>query len=345
MFKKRISGNKDMFLTVILILFSSMIIAQTLEKDSTDIYLQHVIIAKGDKFLFDYHNTSPRHEIASYDNSKEKPLKVSFNKLDYNVQAFWLRHPILIRPYTEYVFKYKVLVKKKPESLPVIEFAVFDDSRETQVESYICSLKNIGEWQEGAIRFITANQARFARIRIEAKKSDSPGDVYFKAMELEQLSESLAFKPKPISIIAIENYNFLNKKEIIAEKKMLPSKEYYSISSNISWHDFIGDCNLVIEWLDESLESVGKEVCLISNMNGLLAKWDGIELQWKKQDATYMGWISRQKDKFFNEDGNSGDFTYKTFKPLEAKFLKVYHEKNTFSGKIKFNEFSIDAEF
>jgi len=326
---------KQVFI-IILIIASCAVQAQSLKKDKTDLYTQHFVVNNGDIFQFTFHNTKARSKYASFDKKvKEKgsfqSLKVSFEEMKSKSQMFWLRHPIMIKPYTEYVFRYKSLVNNTPQNMPELELAVYDQTRETQVESHTFRIEAGKGWQQGEVRFKTANQARFARLKIIANPSENPGEVYFNAMELQQISEAEAFIPDQIQIFSIQNYSLSGDYILNKDKIKLPARDYYAISAAIRWNDPKDECLLIFEWLDSSLNKIGQEVCNFSPMKGVLPSWNGVEINWEKMDDTGMDWISREKERFYNEDGKEGTIKYKTYKPKQAKYIRVI-KKGSFEG-------------
>jgi len=240
---------------IFLILASSTVQAQSLKKNKTDLYTQHFAVNKGDIFQFTFHNTKARSKNASFDKKiKEKgrfqSLKISFDEMKSKSQMFWLRHPIMIKPYTEYVFRYRTLVNNTPQNMPELELAVYDQTRETQVESHTFQVEAGKGWQQGEVRFKTANQAHFARLKIISNPSENPGEVYFNAMELHQISEAEAFMPEQIQIFSIQDYSLSGDNALIKDEMKLPERDYYAFSAALTWNDPKDECLLIFEWLD-----------------------------------------------------------------------------------------------
>lgn len=331
-------------LRIIILWFATLFYSQTImsQKPGNEIGIQsvqHVIVNKGEKFNFNYINTHAYCACAGYDkqvnnSKKHQAFKISFENMQYKRLAFMLRHPVQIVASTGYVLRYRTFIKEMPDHLPTIEFAVYDQTRETKVESHNFPIEKREGWHQGEIRFKTRNLAHYARLLIYANPSEKPGEVYFDNIELEQYSTPHFFKPEEIPVCTIENFDMGSSNPIIAEMNPLSDRNYYKIDINFTWDEPSDSCKIIFEWYDSQRTVIGKEICILSSMKGVLPIWNGVEVSWKKLDDKKLHWISRGKRRFFNEDGKDGIIEYTTKKPVNAVFVRAIRE-GLFLGRIQ----------
>jgi hypothetical protein len=143
--------------------------------DMSDIYVQHMVVTKGGKFLCINKNMRISNEIGAFDNdikSFDYPsFRLSYDETNFSRRIFWSLHPITILPYTEYVVRFLARTEKLKGNGTSVELVIFDETRDTERESYkytIQSRNNTG-WSEHELRIQTKNKARFVRLMINAE--------------------------------------------------------------------------------------------------------------------------------------------------------------------------------
>lgn len=313
-------------------------------QDASDIYTQHQVLNKGDQFLFINENTQKRANLGEFDNKDktgEHPsFKMFYPEKKQEIFFFRLRHPLVIQPYTSYELRFKYKASDISGEGPYLEFATYDDTRETLVASHTSTItENNSGWTEKVLKIETKNKVRFARLLIKSHAGGS-GRVLVNDVVLKQLSEAQALKLSPVKIYE------LGKKD----KLSLPAdRNYYLLSAVFNWDNFEGDVRIKLEWFTgkEDKTPMATDEFLASNMQGVLPQWNGLQMDWKRNASDNLQFLSRKLEKRFNQQPgqNSGSFQFNFDKPPGAGFLKVSWEKKQAKGKIALQQLNVEAEF
>ncbi len=315
--------------------------------------VRHTLINKGDVFVFERRNTNTRNQFSSFERSPEgaerELFRISYPFSESSLFFFWLRHPLTIRPYTKYVLRLNARVDQLRGKGHYVEIAVFDETRETEVETHRISMNAITRgWKSEELVFTTGGKARFARLRIRSHPGGS-GEGVFSDMLLEQISEPFALMPEPVVVAELNNKKIQREEMLLLTADLPADRNYYAISIDLGWKRFRGSTTIAFEWYSDqhATTPLVSEICEIRNIEGIQPEWDGVSVQWWKQENGPVDFISRKKDKLFNTGtkGGSGQVTYRVDRPGAAGVLRVVvRQDERTGGEAMFQCLRITAE-
>ena len=325
--------------------------------DMSDIYVQHMVVTKGGKFLCIKNNMRISNEIGAFENdikSGDYPsFRLSYDETNFSRRIFWSLHPITILPYTEYVVRFLARTERLKGNGPSVELAIFDETRDTERESYkytIQSRNNTG-WSEHEFRIQTKNKARFVRLMINAEAGGSC-KMWISEVFLEQASDPMALQSDPVNVLTISNLDMTrggvkNTGEIT---KLPPDRNYFAMMLDLEWKKFQGTAGFTVSWLgSENVENIlSQDHCVITDMKGIQPQWNGIGVRWWKNDQKFKEKVSWKSDKLFNSgaDVGSGEIIYRTDQPEGAKFVRVVMDPPAEGkGSLVLKEFDLSGEF
>lgn len=319
--------------------------------EQSDSYIQHKVIKKGDVFVFNNQNTNKRVDIAQFDNTTKTGNFPSF-KMTYPARKqefffFRLRHPIAIEPYTEYELSFSYQASDIQGQGPYLEIAVYDETRETLVESHKAVITgNQSEWKQQVFKFTTKNKGRFARLLMKSSSGGS-GNVLVNDISLKQLSDPQATRPKEIKIWEKTGLDIAKGMFASPVAKLPVDKIYYSFTLNMKWENFLGSVPLKIEWLTDEKVIVTDRI-EISALEGLQPKWNGVQSDWKREQGNSVDLVSRQKESIFNADakGGTGVMVFKLDRPQDATSMRISADKSKVDkGNIEIQRAVMSAEY
>ena len=302
--------------------------------------VQHTLIHKGDVFVFERRNTHTRSQYSSVERIPEDVerdlFRIGYPFTRNSLFFFRLRHPLTIRPYTQYVLRLNARVDQLEGNGHYVEITVFDETRETEVEFHRLTMNNTtAGWKAQDLMFTTGGKARFARLHIHSHP-ESSGEAWLSDLWLEHTSEPYAAKPEPVVVGDLSGVTTTTEDQVLLSTALPSDRQYYAISVDIGWSKFKGYQTLAFEWHQGATSSspLTTERCEISNIEGIQPQWDGVAVQWWKKDNGPVDFISRKKDKLFNTVGNGGqgNVIYRVNKPEGAGFLRVVVRQGKRSG-------------
>ncbi|MET0394647.1 MAG: hypothetical protein ABW019_15995 [Chitinophagaceae bacterium] len=332
------------------------VFAQDITKpDASDNYIQHRVMKKGQQFFFTSQNTTKRNALAQFeanDRSGEYPsFKLVYPAKKQEIIFFRSRHPLAIQPYTDYELSFTFKGQEGAGEGTVLELVVYDETRETQVESHPVTIP-AGQpaWKEQTFSFTTLNKARFARLVIKSKPG-ADGDLLIGNIVLKQVSEPKAQQPAPVKIIGKTGWKLSAAAAFTsAPAELKTEKSYYAINFGMKWENFSGTIPVSVEWLTDKEGSrvIAVDKFEISSIDGLQPQWNGAQVEWKREARTSLDFMSLQLEKFFNQSKNGGaaHVVFRADKPEQARFVRIVTGENKeVKGLFEMQSMSIDAEY
>ena len=118
----------------------------------------------------------------------------------------------------------------------------------------------------------------------------------------------------------------------------------------MKWDRFKDRIPVRLEWLDEKQGRViVSDQFEITFIEGIQPRWNGAQIEWKREGGGNIDFVSRQLEKFFNGDnktGSSAQTVFRLDKPAGANFLRIIIDKpGVASGSFEIESLAIDAEY
>lgn len=232
---------------------------------------------------------------------------------------------IVVQPFT----RYRLHLKSKCISYqggvePKLELRQYDFNRDDiRALSMLFPAGDAGAgWMDQEMEFVTDYETHTVRCWF-LTANNTLCDIVFDEVYLEQLSEAGAERVDGRTVVALDE---LNGQEM--QESLYSSEEAVRLVFELEWSPGEDKPELVLEWLAEGGNLIGREIGRFSRFLGVRPEWNGVQAEWFRQYGDSADGTHMRRDRFYDMPDRDGPARFEEIflKPEDAVHVRLRHE-------------------